>query len=749
METLSSLSRPSLAEEQPAAVVPPEMTSHRDDVVRSGPVTSLAQRLAEAGLTLGTEPIVCKRLDHAHERFMFPVTGSEIECGAVVAVVCLYDLTSRLTLYAHTMHAGPDVNPLLKNPDGPMATPKAQVGADGDRATRRIVEQKKALWSRFTDERSTLGREQAARRWRRDYYWALQRLYYCSRCSPCRWGSPFFDGPDPYAAPKAVSFAQINGGRRVDPARAAQAQNVVRHEAWRVEAAYALRGGFRVADRPRLICELDGNLDQMFFATDARLIDTGSLLALAITYDAQRDKVMAAHCLSAGPDAEIQFLRGAASLGLPLPRGSGGSERARLRYAAWRREAWLTFWMDELEHGIEVASATWLTEFWQALERLFGNGQVVSKQPDCRENASTLRSLDPPCDGAPRSDLSRSPESVPIEAVMSIGGCCFAGHAASGRGGLRACDVSTLSVNLGSRCNQTCHHCYIDAGPQRAEQMNRETTEQVLDVLCRHHIDTFDITGGAPEMNAHFRYLIENAIGHVDRIVDRCNLTILLETGYEDLADFLAEHGVVVAASLPCYQEDNVDRQRGRGTFAKSIAALRKLNERGYGEPGTGRVLNLVFNPTTLGLAPSQADLEKAYRRELNGRFGIRFNRLLAMNNVPINRFRKELIRSDGLAEYMRHLVDAFNPATCAGLTCRRTLSVAWDGRLHDCDFNQALGRPLAEGMPRMIREFDLAVLSGRLIQTGPHCFACAAGAGSSCNGALAAPAEGVMEHHP
>ncbi|MFQ5591089.1 MAG: arsenosugar biosynthesis radical SAM (seleno)protein ArsS [Phycisphaerae bacterium] len=304
---------------------------------------------------------------------------------------------------------------------------------------------------------------------------------------------------------------------------------------------------------------------------------------------------------------------------------------------------------------------------------------------------------------------------------------------------LRAIELTTLVVNLGPRCNQSCAHCYVDAGPHRKEQMDRETVDAVVDVLRRHDIDTLDITGGAPEINPHFRYLASTASELCKRVVDRCNLTILLEPGYESLGEFLAEYSIEITASMPSYQADHVDRQRGRGTFEKSIEALRMLNRLGYGERGTRRVLNLAYNPVGTDLAAPQSELEARFKHELRDRYGVVFSRLFAMNNMPVNRFHDQLVRDAQLATYMDRLVGAFNPATVDGLMCRHSLSVAWDGQLYDCEFNQACTLPLRNGIPSHISGFDVSLLRRRTINTSAHCFGCAAGAGSSCNGALAA----------
>jgi len=294
-----------------------------------------------------------------------------------------------------------------------------------------------------------------------------------------------------------------------------------------------------------------------------------------------------------------------------------------------------------------------------------------------------------------------------------------------------------LQVNVGKLCNQTCQHCHVDAGPDRRESMSREIAEAVIDVLARTEIPTLDITGGAPEMNPNFRWLVEEARRLGRRVIDRCNLTILLASGFTDLPEFLAEHNVEIVASLPCYLEENCDAQRGDGVFGRSIEALRRLNSLGYGKPGTGRTLTLVYNPVGPSLPPAQSELEAAYRRELKARYGIVFSQLYTITNLPISRFLDDLLSSDRYDEYMQKLIDNFNPAAVEGVMCRTTLSVDWQGRLFDCDFNQMLDLELAAGMPHNIRAFDAAMLAKRRIMTGRHCFGCTAGAGSGCQGAV------------
>ncbi len=308
------------------------------------------------------------------------------------------------------------------------------------------------------------------------------------------------------------------------------------------------------------------------------------------------------------------------------------------------------------------------------------------------------------------------------------------------RSPLSATGTAVLQINVGKLCNQTCRHCHVDAGPERREVMSRETAEACLEVLRRSDIPTLDITGGAPEMNPHFRWLVTAARGLGRRVIDRCNLTILVAPGFEDLPEFLAEHEVELVASLPCYLEENVDKQRGEHVFSRSLDALHRLNALGYGQPNSSQVLTLVFNPTGPSLPPNQQRLEAAYRRELRSRYQIEFTRLFTITNMPISRFLDDLLQTGQFDAYLHKLVAAFNPATVEGLMCRTMLSVDWQGNLSDCDFNQMLGLPLVTGLPRNIVELDdvtLAQIGNRRILTGQHCFGCTAGAGSSCQGRL------------
>ncbi len=312
--------------------------------------------------------------------------------------------------------------------------------------------------------------------------------------------------------------------------------------------------------------------------------------------------------------------------------------------------------------------------------------------------------------------------------------------ASHGESPLAAQGIEVLQINVGKVCNQTCRHCHVDAGPDRRESMDRAVAEACLRLLRRGNIPTLDITGGAPEMNPHFRWLVAEARGLGRRVIDRCNLTILVTPAFEDLPEFLAEHAVEVVASLPCYLEENVDKQRGDQAFERSIRALRRLNELGYGLPDSPLSLSLVFNPVGPSLPPAQDRLEADYRRELRDRYGVEFTRLYTITNMPISRFLDDLLQSGKFDAYLQKLVGAFNPATVDGLMCRTTLSVDWQGNLSDCDFNQMLGLGLVPDQPRNILELgeqDLAGLLGRRIVTGRHCFGCTAGAGSSCQGSL------------
>jgi radical SAM/Cys-rich protein len=308
---------------------------------------------------------------------------------------------------------------------------------------------------------------------------------------------------------------------------------------------------------------------------------------------------------------------------------------------------------------------------------------------------------------------------------------------------LRRRGIDTLQINLGYRCNQSCQHCHVNAGPNRTEQMDGETVDLVLDVLRARAIATLDITGGAPELNQHFRRLVSAARALGASVIDRCNLTILREPGHEDLAEFLARERVRIVASLPCYSQDNVDRQRGDGAFEKSIQALRQLNDLGYAAQGTGLTLDLVYNPQGPSLPPPQAQLEQDYKRELAVRFGVRFDQLLTITNQPIARFGSTLISKGQFRDYMALLRSAHRIENLPGVMCRSLVSVDWQGDLHDCDFNQMLGMPLRadgrRGAALHLRDLLDRTLLGNPIAVADHCYACTAGQGSSCGGALAA----------
>lgn len=305
---------------------------------------------------------------------------------------------------------------------------------------------------------------------------------------------------------------------------------------------------------------------------------------------------------------------------------------------------------------------------------------------------------------------------------------------------IRRRQTETLQVNLGYKCNQSCLHCHVNAGPTRTELMARETVFEVIAFLKAAGIRRLDLTGGAPELNPHFRLLVESARKLGAQVIDRCNLTILFEPGQEDLAEFLAAQQVEITASLPCYLEDNVDRQRGKGVFETSIRALQKLNALGYGRPDSGLVLNLVYNPQGPVLPPPQQQLEQDYKQRLGNGYGIVFNQLFVLTNMPIQRFGSTLVSKGRFDPYLKLLKDAYRPENLDTVMCRTLLSVDWQGYVHDCDFNQMLGLPLTwKGKPRThLRELIAADLAHNPIVVRDHCYGCTAGQGSSCGGALA-----------
>lgn len=309
----------------------------------------------------------------------------------------------------------------------------------------------------------------------------------------------------------------------------------------------------------------------------------------------------------------------------------------------------------------------------------------------------------------------------------------FADAAASaGHQPLKATGIEVLQINVGKRCNQTCTHCHVDAGPDRKEVMPRDVLEACLHFLEEYHIPTFDITGGAPEMHPDFRELVERASALGCHIIDRCNLTITRLPNYAYLPEFLAAHKVEVIASLPSYAPKQTDTQRGDGVFEDSILALQEFNRLGYGKEGSGLLLNLITNPVGAFLPGNQQSLEKEWKRQLKRRYNIEFNNLYTITNMPISRYLDFLIRSNNLADYMEKLVNAFNPATVDGLMCRTMLSVGWDGRLFDCDFNQMLDLPVTPRKVRTIFDATVDLLKERIIQIGQQCYGCTAALGSS-----------------
>lgn len=298
--------------------------------------------------------------------------------------------------------------------------------------------------------------------------------------------------------------------------------------------------------------------------------------------------------------------------------------------------------------------------------------------------------------------------------------------------------VEILQVNVGKLCNLACVHCHVEAGPKRTENMTRETAEAVIRFMDRVPVQKLDLTGGAPEMNPHFKKLVQEARRRGVHVMDRCNLTVFYVDGFEWVPQFLAGHQVEVIASLPCYSKENVEAQRGKGVFGESVDGLQRLNELGYGKEGSGLILNLVYNPGGAFLPPDQTELEKDYKVRLKEDFGIEFNNLYAITNMPIKRFETYLKNNKEYESYMELLVNSFNPGTVEGLMCRNTLSVSYDGKLYDCDFNQMLEMQIGgnlNGASLKIQDITQKELLKHPIQTGSHCFGCTAGSGSSCGG--------------
>ncbi len=302
---------------------------------------------------------------------------------------------------------------------------------------------------------------------------------------------------------------------------------------------------------------------------------------------------------------------------------------------------------------------------------------------------------------------------------------------------LRPTSIEILQINLGKLCNQVCEHCHVDAGPDRKEIMVKEVLQQCLEAAKAPTIHTVDLTGGAPEMNPNFRWFVAEMSKLGKKVIVRSNLTILTYKKYLDIPQFYADNKVTVVSSMPCYSKDNVDKQRGNGVFERSIQALQRLNEVGYGKEGSGLELDLVFNPGGASLPPEQSALELDYKRELKELFNISFNRLYTITNLPISRFLDFLIKEEKYEDYMNKLIDSFNPVAAEEVMCRNTVSVGWDGKLFDCDFNQMLELGVAS-QSKNIKDFNALELSKRNIILGQHCYGCTAGAGSSCQGSLA-----------
>jgi radical SAM/Cys-rich protein len=302
---------------------------------------------------------------------------------------------------------------------------------------------------------------------------------------------------------------------------------------------------------------------------------------------------------------------------------------------------------------------------------------------------------------------------------------------------LRATGMTVFQINVGKLCNQTCRHCHVDAGPDRTESMSRETAALCMQALAKTDIPTVDITGGAPELNPNFRWLVEQARGLGRHVMDRCNLSVLLIPSQADLAEFLATHRVEIIASLPSYRASQTDAQRGEGIFEKSIEALHRLNQLGYGNPDSGLALNLVYNPVGAFLPPKQEAIEAQFRKELRARHGVEFTHLYTITNMPVSRYLEFLVESGNYEQYMERLANAFNPTAAAGVMCRSMISIGWDGTLYDCDFNQMLELPVDHGSPSHIRDFDPGQLNQRQIVTRNHCYGCTAGTGSSCGGSV------------
>ncbi len=345
---------------------------------------------------------------------------------------------------------------------------------------------------------------------------------------------------------------------------------------------------------------------------------------------------------------------------------------------------------------------------------------------------------------ARRSPLANADEQLRLLASLELsdgnGGLADFSAAVSREQALKPVPLEIFQMNLGKLCNMSCRHCHVDAGPDRRDEMMSDATiEACLEALDRSSAQTVDLTGGAPELHPRFRELVEEVSGRGLHVIDRCNLTILLAAGFRDLPEWLAGHGVEIVSSLPHQRQRNTDAQRGEGVFERSIEALLKLNAAGYGHGDPKRTLTLMANPVGAFLAGNQGQLESEWRQTLLSKHGVSFDRLSTLNNMPISRFLDWLVESDNFADYMQRLVGGFNPGTVAGLMCRNTISISWDGRVFDCDFNQMLEMEAACGNGRgaRIEDFDPLLWEERQIRTARHCFGCTAGAGSSCGGAI------------
>ncbi len=700
-------------------------------VLDSASLQSHKNELERAGLRIEPESIVYKDVLDTLACVIFPVTGGAIEVGAVVAMECLFDRKLDQTVLVQTLHAGAEVDSSIGPSGAPIFAYTPQVGEDGKHADRRFVEHKRALWHRFLLDRPLLGEMDAGQRWRDAFYWSLQRRFFCCGCPQCQWRSPFFESPDPNV-PREVLGGTEGAFRPTLCAEQGAIVDIILHsQAWGVELERAQREGLTILDHPRFLKTLSDQQVQVIFPTNSPAIHVGGLVAVWFAVHVPSQSVVSIARLSAGSETNTGWEAGEGEADVAESFSQSVNKKALAAYHSWRHDAWLEFWMNDLEHGPEFASHRWLANFWMALEALLGGNEIVSTV----EQSASL-------DTHARADETTREEKetvIPSLAIENIGGRCFTGHAAYRKPGeLRALGISTLMVNIGHRCNQACGHCHVNAGPNRTEAMDRETVELVLKATRNLNIKTLDITGGAPELNPHFRHLASEARRLGCEVVDRCNLTILFEPGFEDLPEFFAEHAIQITASLPSDDAEVTDRQRGLGTFGKSIAAIRKLNDIGYAQPNSGLVLNLVYNPSGLDVPESQQVLEARFKHELFERHGILFDRLLAMNNMPIKRFEHYLKRVGQWSGYMNRLVRTFNADTLDGLMCRRSISVGYDGRLYDCDFNHALDIAIEPDLPTHVRDLCDPSLQRRLINVAGHCFGCASGAGSSCNGALA-----------